>query len=167
MGLGTVSQTDLLTEMEQYLPEGITKADARKVLAALAEAVPAIIADGYAVSVAALVKLDPVGVPKRTVMALREFGNADSGRVKKVKPSDIKVKATTLKRVKDAKPSKTGKAGKDLISVAQQRYDEAVKRREEREAQAVKDAAKEEREAKRNSGGSSRSRTPARAAGRR
>lgn len=168
MGIATVTQTDLLEEIETHLPDGLTKSDAKKVLAALAEAVPAILADGYAVSIVGLVKLDPIGVPARTVRSLKEFGNSDSGYVTKKKPSDTKIKALALKKAKDGKPTKGSKAGKELISIAQEKYDEAVARREAREAEAEKQRAKDEREAKKQekAGTPSRGKTPARSSSR-
>jgi nucleoid DNA-binding protein len=63
------------------------------------------LSEGNAVNFAGLVKLSPVLQTKGERMIPSEFGNPESPKVKKKYPAKVTVKATAMKKAKDALPS--------------------------------------------------------------
>lgn len=135
----TLSQAALLNEAISVMePEyKVTKKAAKDFVESITAVVEEHLENGEKVALLGLATLTPVyraAKPKRKGVDPR----TGEEKVLDPRPAKIALKATPSKRLKDALPSTTTKAGKTLAS----EYRERLRAREARAAEAEKEAAK-------------------------
>lgn len=139
----TVSQAELLRRTLDAMEDDlkIPPKNARDFLESARAVIESALAEGEKVSAFGIVNLTPSGVlakPKRKGTDPR------TGEEKTFdpKPASVRVKATVTKRLKDALPEPTDKAGKTLLSEARARKAATEQRAADRAAEAEREAKK-------------------------
>jgi nucleoid DNA-binding protein len=152
MATGTLTQAQLLNRTLEVMDDDleIPKRNARDFIESMAASIEEALADGQKVSLFGLVTLTPKGVPAKP---RRKGTDPRTGEEKTLdaKPATVRLTATAGKRLKDALPSATTKAGKALISEAKDRAAAAAARRDQREAEE-REAAERSSQSKKSAG---------------
>jgi nucleoid DNA-binding protein len=136
MAARSISMTEISKRIEGKI--GVKPNLAKNVIHALQEVIEDEIAAGSPISIPGLVKFShgyrPM-LPKG-----REIRNPQTNEMTKAtesRPASITVRATALKKVKQAAPSPTSKAGKPIADLGKERAKAAAARKKEREAEAT------------------------------
>lgn len=106
----TVRFTALIADANFELDEPLPRKSVKALMDSVEEEILAQLAAGRAVNLFGVVKLTPRLHTAGTREVYKEFGNPESGKMKKKYPAKVSLKATVLKKAKDALP-KTQKMG--------------------------------------------------------
>ena len=106
----TVRFTTLVADANMELGEPLPKKSVKALMDSIEEEILAQLAAGRAVNLFGVIKLTPRLHTAGTREVYKEFGNPESGKVKKKYPAKVTLKATVLKKAKDElpKPAKMG-----------------------------------------------------------
>jgi nucleoid DNA-binding protein len=139
----TLTQAQLLNKTLEVMEDDlrIPKKNAKDFIDSLSSVIEETIAEGDKVSLFGLVNLTPVGIPAKPK---RKGTDRATGEEKWLDPTPakVRVKAGVVKRVKEAAPEPTDKAGKRLIAEAKERQRKAAERAAKREAEEAAQAKK-------------------------
>lgn len=101
----TMTAVELVREAVMAMDEPMSQRQRVDFTNCLKAVVDEAVADGRGVNLFGLVKIVPRFHTKGVREVFKEFGNPESGKVKKTYPAKVSVKATVLKTVKDALPT--------------------------------------------------------------
>ena len=116
MAAKTISQSELLGRALALMEDDtqIRRAQGKDFMESLAVAIERALADGNAVNIAGIVKLTPKFREGGRREVLKEFGKPEAGKITKNFPAKVSIRATALKRAKEALPSARSKAAQAL-----------------------------------------------------
>lgn len=149
----TITQAQLTASVIDTMEDElrVSKKQAADFIESLKAVLEESVGDGKKVNVWGIVTLTPsfkMAKPKRKGVDPRTGEERTLDPV----PAKVAVKAGVAKRIKDALPEPTSKAGKSLKAEAVARAEAAAERKAQREADEAKAAKKAEREAKKSNG---------------
>ncbi len=101
----TMSQNELVIEATAVMDDPLSIKQRKDFINSLKAVIDDAISEGRAVNLFGLVKLTPRLHTKGTREVFKEFGNPESGKVKKTYPAKTTLKVTALKPLKDALPN--------------------------------------------------------------
>ncbi len=101
----TMTATELVQTAIFDMNDPLSKRQARDFTDALQANIAAALGDGRAVNLFGLLKIVPRFHTKGEREVYKEFGNPESGKVKKKYPPKVTLKLTALKKLKDSSPT--------------------------------------------------------------
>jgi len=101
----TMSQSELAIEAVATMDDPLSIKQRKDFIDSLKAVIDDAISEGRAVNLFGLVKITPRLHTKGVREVFKEFGNPESGRVKKTYPAKTTLKVTALKPLKDALPN--------------------------------------------------------------